>query len=549
MFFLPISIQKQATKNNRPTKYGLALLIGMSLSATGQEVDISAALDTSGYVYETQFGNSEEAQSQALTIKPSISGNYSSRRLSASLTANHTRVNQYGDSDNIDGSDDNSTNQNYTDLRYTSSLSLIENALSLTLNGSQSYRNINQQQDLSSDRILASEGLIKNRNNSAQLNFSIPNPIYLGFALQSNYSKTQTEQSQESALGIDSDNLGVSARLYQGKNIRNFSFDVSAQYNDTSRASFQRFKSTRAQANVGFPIIRNIDFLIIGSLEDYDTGQTEFANRPNVDTTSYGAGLRWRPSDERILSLTYNQLDEGDNQTEFWGVNLAWALSSRTALNFDYGKRFYGDAYGLEFKHSLKSLRTSVSYSEDVTSFSRLNTFGSDTIGIFVCEFGSSELTDCFQPDSLDYQLQVGEEFRAFTGIETDISEEVIFRKSGRASIGYDKRRVKISIDATYSRTEFLESDRLSTNRTLRFNFNYALGRKTDISFISTVAKNQFSELEDADTILTSSINFTRDLTAKLKLDLGFRLLDRKSNTLERDGSDKRLTVGLNYRF
>jgi uncharacterized protein (PEP-CTERM system associated) len=543
--FWPLLKRNLTAKKTQPVKYAAVLLMGLPFSAFSQEVDISGTLNTTGYVTETEIGDNEATQTEALIIKPSILGSYKSRLLSASLTANHSRVRR--SVDNEDGND--TSNQNYTDLRYTSYLTLIENALSLTLSGAQNYRVINQQQYGFSDVILGSDNLTKTRNNRAQLDFSIPNPLYVGFTLQSTYSKTQTDQSQAGQIGVDGDNVGLTARLFQGKYIRPINFDISAQYNDTSRANFQNFESTRLQGNFGIPIIREFEFLITGSLDEYDTGQTGFSSRQNLDTTSYGAGFKWTPSNGHNLSLTYNQLEEGENQTKFIGVNLEWAFSNRTALNFDYGKRFFGDSYTLNFNHSLKSLRTSVSYSEDLTTFSRLGASSTNITGIFVCQFGSTDLVDCFQPDSLDYQLQVGEEFRATTEVVTDISEEVILLKSGTVSIGYSKRKVTMSIDASYRRTEYLESDRLSINRSLRLNVNYAIGRKTNISFASTVVTNQFNELETADTIMTTSIDISRDLGRYLKLSIGARLLDRESDNLERNGTDKRLTVGLNYTF
>jgi uncharacterized protein (PEP-CTERM system associated) len=545
----PLLKEKKLDNKNRLTMVAFLILMGASFSAFCQVVDIKATVNTTGYIYETQIGDDEATQSESILVKPSIVGSYSSRGLSASLTANHSIVKKNSDTDTDTNTDSNSDTQNYTDLRYTSTLTLIENALTLSLSGAQSYRNVSQQQDYFSDKVLASEGLTKTSSNNASLNFVTPNPLYFGFTLQSSYSKTKTDQSQESTTGLDNDNLGVVARLYQGKNIRAINFDVSAQYNDTSRTNSQNFKSTRVQSNFGFPIINKVDFVVTADLEEYDSGDAVTSNRSNIDTTSYGAGLNWKPSNGRNLSLTYNQIEEDENRTKFVGVNLAWAFTARTALNFDYGKRFSGDSYRLDFRHSLKSLRTSVSYSEDVTTFSRLGASTTTITGIFVCEFGSTELTDCFQPDSLDYQLQAGEEFRATSEIDTDITEEVLFRKTGTATIGYDKRKVKISINANYSQTEYLESDRLNTNRRLSFNFNYALGRKTNISFVSTVAKNQRSEFEEADTIVTNSIDFKRDIGRYLKLNIGVRLLDRKSDNLERDGSDKRLTVGLNYTF
>ena len=521
------------------------LSMSISLSAFCQEFDIRGSLDAEALVYKTDIENNEATQTEAIVIRPSILGNYTSRSLSASIAANHSRIKRIVDTDNVN----DSTSQHFTNLRYTSDITLIKNSLILKFNGAQNYRAVNQQQDNFSDEILAPENLTKYRNNSAQLNFSIPNPIYFGINLQSTYSKTQTDKSQADQIGVDGDNLGVSARLFQGKNIRLINFDISAQYNDTSRANFQNFESTRLRGDLGIPIIKKVDFIIVGNLEKNDSGQAEFTNRLNLDTSSYGAGLRWAPHNERKLSLTYNQLDNNINKTNFLGVNLDWVFSSRTALKFDYANRFFGDAYTLDFRHSLKSIRTSVTYSESVTTFSRLNASSNDINGIFVCEFGSTELTDCFQPASLNYQLQVGQEFRASTEIDTDISEEVMFRKSGSATIGYDKRKVKMSVIATYQQTEYLESDRLSANRSLRFNLTYALGRRTNINFYSAISRNKFSELGEPDTIMTNSINFSRNLSRDLIMNISARLLDRQSDSLGRDASDKRLTVGLNYTF
>jgi uncharacterized protein (PEP-CTERM system associated) len=529
--------------------YSSLFLLSLSGAAYGQEVDVKASVNTTGYVYETQTGENDAKQGESITIQPSLLGSYSSKKLTASVTVNHSIVKNNSDADAEDQSESTSTSQNYTNLKYTSRLDLVKNALSVSFSGAQSYRNISQQQDYFSDQILSPEGLTKTQNNRAQVNFAIPNPSFLGFDLQSTYSTNKTQRSQESETGLDNDNTAVSARLYQGRNFKSINFDITAQYNDSSRTNFQNFESTRVRGNFGFPIYRNINFILTGSLEEYDTGQAAFSGRSNIDTSSYGAGLEWQPSNGRKLSLTYNQLDEEEEQTEFVGVNINWAFSTRTSMNFDYSKRFYGDAYQFGFQHSLKYFRVAASYSEDLTSYSQLSNPVTTITGIFVCEFGSTELTDCFQPESLEYQLEAGEEFRASTETDYDITDEVMFRKTGTASIGYDKRKIKMSIEARYQRTEYLESERLSTNNSLRFNITYALGRKTNLSFVSSISENQFNQDNEPDTILNTSLNFSRTLGQHLSFNTSLRYLDRQSDILQRDGSDKRLTLGVKYTF
>ena len=532
-------------KQNQPTKCAVILLICSSFNVFCQEINISSTLDTTGHVYETEIGDNEATKNEVFVINPSLLGSYSSRILSASITASHYKIWTSNAAEDINEGEN--TRQNYTDFSYRSDLTLIENSLSLILDGAQNHRAINQQQAYFNDGIVGLDNLTKSRSDSVRLNFSIPNPQYFGLTLRSAYSKTQTGQSQEGQTGVDGDNVSLSANLYQGKRIRLVNYDIYVKYNDTSRANFQNFESTLANGSIGFPIVKKVDFIVTGSIEEYDAGQTGFIR--NLDSYNYGAGLKWSPSNGRNISLTYNHLEKNENQTDFLGINLVWAFSPRTALNFDYSKQFYGDSYRFAFTQSLKFLRTSVTYSEELTTFSRLGTLNTNTNGGFVCEFGSVELIDCFQPDSLDYQLQPGEEFRASTEIATDISEEVILRKSGIASIGYERRKVSASIDASYQRNEYLESDRLSINRSLGLNLNYAISRRTNISLASKIATTQFDVLETADTMKTTSLNLKRSLSRYLNMNVTARLLDRKSDNFERNGSDKRLSIGIDYTF
>ena len=94
-----------------------------------------------------------------------------------------------------------------------------------------------------------------------------------------------------------------------------------------------------------------------------------------------------------------------------------------------------------------------------------------------------------------------------------------------------------------------MESDRLQKTRSVGLNLSYALGRKTNISLTSNLSKRQFDELSDEDTNRTVSLDFKRDLSKKLQVNVGVRLLDRESDNASRDLTDKRLTLGLNYTF
>jgi uncharacterized protein (PEP-CTERM system associated) len=520
----------------------LALLPLCSIPAVSiaGDIEIDASVAATSYVYETKEEESEAKSNHAVVVIPSILASYSSRRLLTSFAAEHTTVEQKND---VEGAD-----KNFTDYKYNSSLVLIRNTLNIAMSGQQGYRVIDTQQEFIADRVLAAGDLSQYSNHLGSIEFTIPNPKYFGINIQSSYSETKTDGSINGSVGLNSDNTATSIQLYQGKNARNYTFNFATQYNDTSRASLEDFKSSLIQGSVGVSIFQDMSFVLTGNREDYDINQDNFSRRTNLDSTTYGAGILWQPRSERSLRLTYNQLEEGENETKFVGVNLDWAFSSRTALKFDYGKRFYGDAFGLNFSHALKSIRSSVSYIEEVTSFGRLETT-TGPIGLFVCQFGSIDLTDCFLPESTTYQLQAGEEFRALAEIGSDISEEVIFRKSGSFNLSYQKRRVKASITASYGRVEYLESDRVQTNRNIRFNVSYALGRKTNINFSTTVARNSFDSTASADKVINTNLNFDRTLGRNLQLNTGIGIVNRDSDVAGRNLEDKRLTIGINYTF
>jgi uncharacterized protein (PEP-CTERM system associated) len=530
----------------------VALFSSISTALFANELEFTPKVKTTGYIYETQVGSQESEREQAISIEPSILTTFSSKVFSAALAVNHTRVERKSDDSALDTSLSDETNSSFTELDYSSNLTLIENVMNLSFNGSQNYRIVSQDQNFFADKILDSGDLTKSQRHGATFNFTTPNPRYIGLNFQTNYSKIDTEESISNLGGIDGTNLSSNIRLFQGNHAESYSFDISAQYNDTTRSQLQDFSSTLIQGTIGVALNNNTQFIVVGSSQKYDADlSSSAAQRTNLDTTSYGVGIQWKPQNERIVKLTYNQLDERENNTNYLGLEIDWALSSRTAIQADYSKKFYGDAYGLNFDYKLKAFRSSVQYNEEVTTFSRLSSTGNT--GVFVCELGSVDLTTCFQPDSINYVLQVGEEFRNVTQFDTDISEEVLFRKTGSINLGYDKRKLKTSLNMSYSETEYLESSRVQTSKSILFNISYTLSKKTDLTFSAKRSQRDFGGAFVGEVVTTVSLGMDREFGRNLKLNWSARMLDRsRDDNTDPDRpevTDKRLTLGLLYTF
>ncbi|WP_158769072.1 hypothetical protein [Paraglaciecola sp. L1A13] len=519
----------------------VAIACGSSSSARAGDLQIAPSITTSGYYYSTDIGQNSGENTEAISIQPKLVTVYSSRKASAALVLNNTTVEQNSDLADSDKS--------FTEMSYNSSLQIIEKVLTLSVNGDRSYRSIDSTEGLVADKILSSGELTKTTSDAIQLSFMIPNPKTIGLSLQSGFSKTSSDETLTSTNGIDGENTFINAQLYQGRDFRGFTFLLGTQYYDTKRETVQDFSSTLSNARIGIDIAQDISFVLVGSDSEYGLDESGFsAQRQNLDTTSYGAGFVWQPHDENSIEITYNELEQGDTSTRYIGINTQWAFSSRTAMQFSYGKRFYGDAYSFNLDYKLKSFSTSATYNEDVTSYSRLSvTEGSSSL--FVCPIGSTEFADCFQPSSSGYVLLAGEEYRSLNSFTTDITDETLFRKSGRINFGYDKNKLKAAFSLSYNTTEYLESNREQTTNSASLSLSYQLGRRNTVGLSSSYSTNDYSDSDRVSDVLNLTASFNRDLSRQLSMDVSARYVKRETESDARDLTDSRLTVNFEYQF
>ncbi|MDP5029785.1 MAG: TIGR03016 family PEP-CTERM system-associated outer membrane protein [Paraglaciecola sp.] len=519
-------------------KISIASLIIFPCSAFSGELTVLPSISTTGYLTQTQLGEESKDNNVAIAFQPKLVSVYDSKKVDVSLSLEQTLVRQ-----NDEGGD-----KNFTDASINSMVNIIDKTLLFSVVGNQSYRALNQGQDLFSDKLLASGDLSKVKNYSSNLMFTLPNPKYFGLNLTTGYSETSSEQSLDSNNGLDSSNILASSRLYSGRRLQIVTFDFSANYNKSDRTNLSEFESTSLNGNVKFKIFDKLRFVLTGRDEQYNFDENSSVSRPSLDTTSYGAGLGWYARDDRFFQLTYNTLEEGDNTNNFVGFDMDWAFSQRTSLSANYGKRFYGDAYALQFDYKMKYLKSSLRYSEDITTFARLSQ-STNSLGLFVCELGASDFSTCFQPQELNYELQPGEQFITYNETISDITDEVILSKSARYELAYDKRKIKISFNLGYQQTEYLETNRLQKYKTAGVVFNYDLSRKTNISLNTQLINRETTDTEQGEDTHSITLSGKHSLSRNADVDLSFRWLDRNSENELRDATDKRLTLGFTYSF
>jgi uncharacterized protein (PEP-CTERM system associated) len=522
-------------------KTSIAVLALFHFSADAGDLKLTSNVQSTVYASETEQSEADNQSNLALSIQPQIVAVYDSKKVDLSVKLSQTLVEQ---DRQIDGAD-----KNYTDLTLDSKISLIDKVLQLSVRGDQSYRVVNQQQDLFSDRLLSAGDLSKVSRYSTNLTFTTPNPSFVGFDWSTGYSDTSSEKSVLGDSRLDGNNVSGTSRLYSGKNMQTLTYDVNANYNKSNRSSFSDFTSTILSANIRFKLFDKFRLVLTGNDNNYDIDlDSQTASRSNLDSRSYGGGFGWYARNDRMFQLTYNKLEEGSNTSNFVGLDVDWAFSQRTKLKANYGKRFYGDAYSLQFDYQLKTIKSSLSYSENVTTFARYAQT-SNTLGLFVCDIGSTDFATCFQPEELNFELPVGQEFRVFSDISSDITNEVILSKSGRYELGYDKGKMKVALNLGYQQTEYLESNRLQKYKTAGLIFNYDLNRRTDVSINTQYVKRDSTSTQNSEDTISVTFSGKRAVSRNTDIDVSLRWLDRSSEVAARDATDKRITVGLNYTF
>ena len=270
--------------------------------------------------------------------------------------------------------------------------------------------------------------------------------------------------------------------------------------------------------------------------------------------------MTFRKSENRYISVTANtsdsDIEEDDNET-YIGLDLKWAFSSRTSVAASYGRRFFGESGSFDFNYNTKKVRSSISYSEDVTSTSRLLA-NPENLGVFVCPVGSTSIATCFQPNSLDYRPDAGEQLVQFTSQNLELDDNIILRKSTNAQIGYDFSRLAVALSWRYSENDYLEEDRLRRTYGGGINTSWELG-----SYTSLTADVNYANIEQRSAEFNNgesenwrySVGVSREIGQHLNATLNFSLIDKSGDAgldgdfFGNDYTDRRISVGVTYSY
>lgn len=352
------------------------------------------------------------------------------------------------------------------------------------------------------------------------------------------YRQTNSEDNIGNQEGINSRITSTN-----GTGARHVFWEVEHDYQDLENNN-QKGKQSQSEVKVGWitgyglnPFLRYYD-------ED-NSGDINNSNR-SIESNSYGLGVRWLITPRLALNASYNQpigdkVDlDGDEQEAYVNASVQWQPSPRTKLTANISERFYGTSYGLDFTHRNKRLTNSISYVEDVQTFTR-NNFAANLVGFYFCPSSNiTSVADCIiqdegtifpdnpnNPDNPGFQLFP---IQDFTLIEDNVFS---LNKTLNWSSVLTLPRTTISFNANHQNRENLETFNEDEQSAASLNVSRKVSGRSSISFDLSYTETNLqidTEFERIDRYRRYEISYQKSLNSALSFDLSLSYLDRASD-------------------
>ena len=530
----------------------------VSLSAAANDLKWAVGVDNE-VVYQDVYSDEQKQtiNSTNFIVRPQLSLTFTSKRTNAFWRATHNHVRR--------SLQDTDITNNYTKYAYGARFAAIKDLLTFTASGALNYQSAVANGFLIDDYLLNAENLSKTRSNRFGTNFRLRRGDYFGHSTQINYSITESERRENSFNQLDSNVFSINTSTYTGKNFERLAAKVTSVFSVSERSVQGDYTNRRVNADMSYRIISNIG---VSATARHEANQVQSQNDVFSNSrqfNSVGAGLIWRQAQNKYISLQWNKadsdaIDADENNKGYIGADIEWQFTPRTQVSADYTRRFFGESGNFSFEHRIKKFRTQITYSEEVTTFSRLIA-EPENLGVFICADGVTDLSACFQPSSLNYQLQTNEEFVQFSAQNPVINDELILRKGLSWQLGSELRRTKVSLNGRYYTNDYLESDRLSRTYSAGTSVAFAIGPKTNISWTTDAAITDdiVEGAKGTSEVLSTKLSIDRKISRYFDLSLEFAYLQRDTEGrvigngsggfagLSGDIKDRRVSLNLKY--
>lgn len=522
----------------------MAVTLPMAVIAADAEIKPEIEASTYGFWLRDEETGGGLDKGLAALISPSVAVNITGKHLSSALFYQHQSV-WYDDSQRSHKSLDN--------YSWDNTLTGYDGRVKFGLTTDSTYRVRDSRQGVFSDIITSSDKLSKTRSHGATLDFSSGRSsdysARLGFA----YSELKSEAPQQSDGFGDFENQFSRVNLALGSAERHSTafWQLTGNYNETTREAADDFASRGADAVVGLPLHANLSLIGRGSHQQADN-LARFA----IEFSSYGVGLEYQFGRVSRINVTKNRSERTISspdlveivKEDYVGTEIYLAPTRRTLLQYTLEHQYYGRSATLTGQYNLRFLSVQLSASDRVETQSFFQQFTED-LGVFVCPNGGADFSDCFKPTTYYYELATGESYQQWFRNDVELNDEIVQRRSAALNIDYSKNRLGLNIQYSESEDEFLESDRFNKMKTWAVQSTWKLSEQSNLLLnASKYEINYVSEQRDDHNVsvefgVKTQLNDHSDVSASV------RRISRNSSINSFDIKESRLWLTYSYRL
>ena len=473
----------------------------------------------------------------ASEVTPRILLTYRSSKLQASASVNSRNIYRDTSSDSF---------ESYLTTNYNGRYELYNQRIFLFGNGSQQFNSVNANNLLIDDLVTNPNNLTKTRNNTAGIQAVRLGNSWFNISGNASASLFESERSSNSETAFETTSYQTSINFTSGERFTFLRWNISSNYREAQRQNSFDTKRRNSSADLNFALINRF-FLTAGATES----KQDLNNTSGVDTfRTYSAGLLYQ-SRRSLLRIAYNTVDQqsrlsNNDDNEFLSVDFRLELSPRTNIAGSKGRAFFGDTESFSFNYASRKLRASATYTENVTANSSV--FEENSDGVFVCPDTFFSLEDCFVPETLNYQLQPGEQFTDLSTFQDNINDSERIRKNWVVNTGYQFNRLTLSVRGSRLQSLFFDDTPDSLQHSISTSIIARLGVRTSINANLSYIKTEFDSdtPRDSDSYFGSvGANFSIRQNFILGLQGQYRTLD----SLNQFGNyqERRLLLTLTY--
>jgi len=321
-----------------------------------------------------------------------------------------------------------------------------------------------------------------------------------------------------------------------GSGAEHIFWDLQSNFQDLDNGN-RSAKYYQAELKLGW--ITGVNFNPFLRYYDEDNEGDLNENR-SLESNSYGLGFRWLVTPRLYVDLSYNnpiaddQTNlEGEALEEYYDINANWQPSTRTTLQLGASQRFFGNSYSFNFRHRIRRIENTISYSEEVRAFTRSN-YQQFLVGNYWCPVSDNAiLSDCFVQDNQTIDF---DNYQLISVTDFNIIEDDGYRlnKSLDLATSILLPRGSFDIKLNNSRNFNLDNDVEDRYQYASISYKRRISGKSNLLINASYSENVFfkdQENERIDKYRKLDIEYSKSINSKLETKLGFSRLERESNT------------------